>query len=436
MGTAASSALRDDTASAGLAYGSLTGLGAPRKLKKKPVLVLDPEELAQAHAMFHDASAEMLGEDVERAPRPATVLGLAPMLDDDPEDMGASDEVESDAEDDLPSPEAVLSLTHRKNAPPVDDTFAAEDESIFAPDLPEQAEIEDGLDLSTRIFPSLPLQPDASDESELPAEAEDVAPPETGDAAQRDASLEHVAEEPEADMSAFDDTTLPEPDALLSDYADLTPEEPKVDEDQEAPVEGRGTHAHTSDTAWVDPLDAALEDALSDEPQGPPPARFDELNPAKNYELPDEVFDLETWLADPEDADPQTPKQGERPARIDASDLADHQAEPETSPPIETADNRVDDIASPGEQDESDSDDARFTVAEDDAVDGYAFMRDPRSRRAAVASATPGQQSALRAKLLREKEEAEEAARAAEASGSILLKLWNWLRGLLSRDRD
>ena len=120
MGSAASPALRDENAANGPVYGSLEGLGGPRKLKKKPVLVLDPEELEQAHAMFQDASAEMLGEQVERAPKPATILGLAPMEDDDPEEMGESDEAEAEDDTDMPSAEAVLSLTRRKSAPVVD----------------------------------------------------------------------------------------------------------------------------------------------------------------------------------------------------------------------------------------------------------------------------------------------------------------------------
>ena len=63
MGNATSSALRaDETVTParmadndGPAFGSLANLGGPRKFKKKPVLVLDPEELEKAHMMFQEA---------------------------------------------------------------------------------------------------------------------------------------------------------------------------------------------------------------------------------------------------------------------------------------------------------------------------------------------------------------------------------------------
>ena len=112
MGNATSSALRTDdpvtSATApgadSSAFGSLSSLGGPRKFKKKPVLVLDPEELEKAHMLFQDASAELLGEDVERPERSAPLLGLAPMDLDDPE-ADAADTSDDDAEiidDDIP----------------------------------------------------------------------------------------------------------------------------------------------------------------------------------------------------------------------------------------------------------------------------------------------------------------------------------------------
>lgn len=63
-------------------YGSLAALG-PRKMKKKPVLVLDEQELARAHMAIAMGGAEIMeSADMEPAPRvpqPATMLGLAPM---------------------------------------------------------------------------------------------------------------------------------------------------------------------------------------------------------------------------------------------------------------------------------------------------------------------------------------------------------------------
>ena len=91
-----------------------------RKLKKKPVLVLDPEELAQAHQLFQQGAAEQLGE-FEPADRPrasVSLFGLAPMSEDDGEDFFASaraplndDDDECAVEAEAPAPEKVLSLT-------------------------------------------------------------------------------------------------------------------------------------------------------------------------------------------------------------------------------------------------------------------------------------------------------------------------------------
>ncbi|RIV93481.1 hypothetical protein D2V17_00045 [Aurantiacibacter xanthus] len=91
-----------------------------RKLKKKPVLVVDPDELAQAFQMFQQGAAEQL-EDYEPEQRPrATVslFGLAPMSEDDEDDLFAQDlaPFNDDDEDQIveaepPAPEQVLALT-------------------------------------------------------------------------------------------------------------------------------------------------------------------------------------------------------------------------------------------------------------------------------------------------------------------------------------
>ena len=58
-------------------------------------------------------------------------------------------------------------------------------------------------------------------------------------------------------------------------------------------------------------------------------------------------------------------------------------------------------------------------------------MREQDYRRKIVHAAQPGQQSALRAKLLREAEVAREGE--AAASGSVLVRLWNRLLAFLRR---
>lgn len=75
-------------------YGSLMGMGAPRK-KKKPVLVLDADEIAKAHLEMAAGGAQIMEEAadpdyVERPRAPAALLGLAPMGADDAEVEDAS----------------------------------------------------------------------------------------------------------------------------------------------------------------------------------------------------------------------------------------------------------------------------------------------------------------------------------------------------------
>ena len=138
MGSTSSSALRDEAA-----FGSLASMGA-RKLKKKPVLVLDPEELAQAHLLFQQGAAEQLGEfEPENRPRATVSLfGLAPMSEDDGEDMFALSPLNDDDEDDFeeaeaPAPDKVLSLT-RTSAPRP--SISATFNDSFAPQSePEEA---------------------------------------------------------------------------------------------------------------------------------------------------------------------------------------------------------------------------------------------------------------------------------------------------------
>ena len=412
MGIAASAALRDDSAN-GPAYGSLEGLGAPRKLKKKPVLVLDPEELAQAHAMFHEASAELLGEDVERAPRPAMVLGLAPMLDDEPDEI---DEEEAEDESDVQSSDAVLSITRRKSSPlPPVDYDAEEVEGYASPDGP----VQDDIDLETRIFPSLPLLPELAGEEEYAAD-EDAAPE----------CDEPVQDEP------VDEIPLPiDPEARLRDYAPLPEPEPELTSEpivEEAPVAPE-PKPEPEPTAEREPsaLDALrarhselpapveqapVEPAPEPEAHGPKPARFDELPPNKDYDTPDEVYDLETWLGMSGNA-AAAEEEIEEPFEEPVSEAVDYE-------PVEPSESADDEAPAPEPESEK-----TYTLTEDDRVDGTAFMRDPRSRRSAIASTTPGQQSALRAKLLREAEEAARKEKAeAQPSGSILAGIRNAMR--------
>lgn len=75
-----------------MAYASLLG-GGPRVLKKKPVLVLDPDELAKAHLAIAMGGAQIMeaADDpvaVARPRTPAIMLGLAPVGAPDDWDPG------------------------------------------------------------------------------------------------------------------------------------------------------------------------------------------------------------------------------------------------------------------------------------------------------------------------------------------------------------
>ncbi|AKQ42044.1 hypothetical protein CP97_08450 [Aurantiacibacter atlanticus] len=421
MGIAASSALQGESGASGPAYGSLEMLGGPRKFKKKPVLVLDPDELEKAHAAFHDASADLLGEDAERSPRPAMILGLAPMEDDDPEEMGQSDEVQDDSEEYLPSSEAVLSLTKRRTAPlPEDDSPLSNGlhadsgtDFGFTTDDPAEVQIEDGLDIAHRIFPSLPINP------EIAAQELDYAPADDGMGIEADNAERNAKPEPWTDISPIIRSPEP-PDAqagqppassddarkpVTSFIGAFTPkEEPQV-----------GNPVASRPAAGADEIPADVEPVASS-PYVPRPARFDELNPAKDYDVPEEHYDLDIWLSAPEDDGNTQPSGPEPEVTQDSVGGAAFAQEPETTSSIETSEENV-------------------TLTEDDRPDGLAFMRDARSRRSAICATPQGRQSALRTKLLREKAEADAAAHAnvaadqgEEEQNSLIRRFWDWLR--------
>ena len=96
-------------------YGSLMGMGAPRK-KKKPILVLDADEIAKAYLEMVAGGAQIMEEAadsdyVERPRAPSSLLGLAPMDADDAEAEDASayppipDASSWDNEDEAPLPQ-------------------------------------------------------------------------------------------------------------------------------------------------------------------------------------------------------------------------------------------------------------------------------------------------------------------------------------------
>lgn len=142
-------------------YGSLISVG-PRKFKKKPVLVLADEELAQAHLAMAMGGAEIMEmqPDPVAAPRPrqpSVMLGLVP--------MGVDDSAESRAR-------------YIPPAAAVSDQVDDGDEAAWQP-LPEFDEPEpEEADVQVWVpEPEPEHEPEACDEPAAAAEEEPVLPP-------------------------------------------------------------------------------------------------------------------------------------------------------------------------------------------------------------------------------------------------------------------
>ncbi len=492
MGNATSSALRADdpvtsapaTGADGPAFGSLSTLGGPRKFKKKPVLVLDPEELEKAHMLFQDASAELLGEDVERPERPAPLLGLAPMALDDSEadDVDPSDDADDIEEDDLPSAEDVLRMTASRPA------AEEADEAAIAEHL-------ERLDFDRRIFPSLPLK--SEDQIAAEEEAERLA----------------AGKLPALDDEALDDVTLDDPtlgdegdedtpaDAPLDDVWETDPVAESEDEDPAPRIDVTQEPAADSQYIYIPPFDEIrarplFEDDVPERPAANIATGFP-VNP-----LPEPEAEVESPLpvADDAEADwaeadwaeddlPPEPEEAPEPLASakaifgdapfldfpsqpivwvpasegaqEAEPIAD---EPEAELPPATLDadtpdafeepsNRFewayeDDEEEPDNFQQREPDEAyedqsepepeleqegesNFTEVDDDQVDGYAFMYAHNPRGRTIHALADGESNSLRAKLIKEREDALADQDADAGNPSVWDRFTGWLRGLL-----
>ncbi|APE29059.1 hypothetical protein [Aurantiacibacter gangjinensis] len=492
MGHATSSALRTDGAAstaslqgaANDAYGSLAGLGAPKKFKKKPVLVLDPEELAKAHAMFQDAQADILGaERPAQEARPSSLLGLAPISEeDDAEDMGVEDESTlSDEDYDIPSAEEVLKMTEgRSGLPPEDEAMQAQ-------------ALEDGFHEETRIFPTLPVLSDDEMASNEPAElhepvAEDAEaaaePVETFDeepvAETPEAEFTEIPvpaidehstdEEPPVEASAMQDAPIPEEpveemreasadDAWAEDdMAPATPPRPSLFErmsamgemplevpeermQEPAPVEPTEPMEETAEEEPTPVADLPAEQAEHDAPQsigaddyGPEPEEAVFEEPAAFDETETEPVELaaeDEWQTD-EQADSTAPETD----TVDWSTVAD---EAEAVPEPVAAEAHPDEFAAPAEEEYAPSEEYGVeepsnveTYDEDeDSMDGYAFMYANNPRGRVTRLAPQGSQNSLRAKLVKDRDVVETGG--GYDSPSLLARFTDWVRGLFNR---
>ena len=394
----------------GPAFGSLANLGGPRKFKKKPVLVLDPEELEKAHMMFQEASAEMLGEQMERPERPKAVLGLAPIDDEEaaPEDMGESDDTEAgDDNDAIPSAEEVLRMTAARE--PVDAGLAPEMQASEDDFIAQQLE---SLDVDHRIFPSLPLRSEeeiaAEEEAErIAMEARAASTEHLDDATLSKASIEIAYDpgavesqdlEPAPHLGAFPVNPLPEPEVESVEPAMIEPDalpEPEPSSDL------LGQNAISTSVFGDKPfLDFPTQ-----------PLRFEA-----------EVGPVEARQPDPaplNDEGAQPPM----PVAFDADDDWEENAPLGLEPEIEES------PATDAAAGNTDNQSGNYTDIEDEPVDGYAFMYAHNPRGRTLQALADGESNSLRAKLLQERADA--VAEQDDASRpSVFSRLATWLRGL------
>lgn len=422
MGNATSSALRADDpvtpapagSGDGPAFGSLANLGGPRKFKKKPVLVLDPEELEKAHMMFQEASAEMLGEEAPRPERGATLLGLAPMDDEDaePEDMGESDDADAgDDSEHIPTAEEVLRMTESRA--PIDPAMEEAQDEYIAQQL-------ESLDVDHRIFPSLPLKSEeeiaAEEEAEMAAiEARAIGEDALAETRLPDSETElsyEPSEEPTAPVAqAFPVNPLPEPEAEVEELPEAEP--------APAPLAQAPTgSAVFGDEPFLDfptqPLQFAMEEEIAAEPEAIEAEH--ELEVYEDEPAAEETFEASLPLE--LEFDDEWEEEEPLPLENEYVEEPENACEPENAYEAESA---YEPEAEP---------DGSYTEVDDEPVDGYAFMYAANPRGRTLHALAEGESNSLRAKLLKEREDAAIEVEEAERSPSVISRFFGWLRGL------
>lgn len=410
MGNATSSALRaENTATPvpapgadGPVFGSLANLGGPRKFKKKPVLVLDPEELEKAHLMFQEASAELLGEEPPRPERGTTLLGLAPMDDEDaaPEDMGEPDDSEAGEDnEDIPTAEEVLRMTDTRV------TIDLPADELIAQQL-------EGLDIDRRIFPSLPLK--SEEEIAAEEEAERVA-------------LEARTRSAEPDRAEMPGDDIPISFAAETPGTDTASHHYPVDplSGSEAESESVSGSDHTLEPAAEATFKRAVFDNAPFLDFPSQPLRFEMPDHIKPAGFAHDPAPVETEFG----AQPDTGTTREAEWDADKPDRFDWN-EDETH--LGLLPDEFESEAEPEPEPEPEHDpEGSYTETDDEEVDGYAFMYAANPRGRTLHALSEGESNSLRAKLVKEREGQQAVAAAPHASPSLFARLTAWLRGLV-----
>lgn len=351
-------------------YGSLMGMGAPRK-KKKPVLVLDADEIAKAHLEMAAGGAQIMEEAadpdyVERPRAPAALLGLAPMGADDAESEDTS------------------------AYPPIPDASTWEDEEAdILPQIPE----------------------DYTDEGELDEEVEDDSPA---------YNLEHLLRPSAAERDDEDEedraSVIPSIEEQLKRMRAL----PTALTDEEVAAEEAASPLRAGPMERLNQMGFGADDL------GLSGSRDDDWD-----DVPDEPASEEPWPA--EDLAAEEPLELSEPEIDEEPATAQDEPVPFEDEPfeLEMEADPVEEIAPQPEPEPEPLPEMQGHIESvqhfDDVEDGpdLSWMQPEERRELQIAS---GEHSSLRARLVH----ADDAS-AYEPQPSLMERLMRWIAGLFGR---
>lgn len=369
------------------AFGSLISLG-PRKLKKKPVLVLAAEELEEAHRQFDLDGAHIMGEDAspdvsplseapEPTPRPAITLGLAPIDSDDPE-LGEDEFDESDL-------------------PPLPDTFTdpdillglgEEDAQEEEPAQPARKRV--GIDMVALRLAANMADPEDEYGDEAAAETMPETMPETAEDAAPSPTFEATTASDEPLEAQSDEAPEDLPLEELAHENLFEEPEPAIVEQElpaPAPLADRKTTIEAASESWDLPF--------LTQPKNPEPAAEEVDEPT----VPAPAED--TPVAEEQDPAHEVTSEHEAEPEPEAEWVPEPQAAPEAEPEPEPEDELL--LSEPYETWDPN------------------FLPEPETITISAMQANP---SHIRARLIHEDAELEEGF---SSDISLFTRLWRWL---------
>ncbi len=317
--------LQDPSDFADDGYGSLMGGGGAKK-KKKPVLVLDADELEQAHqAIAMGGQTIMEAEDepeaMERIRMPSSMLGLAPMggdAEEDEADYGLSDEDAQDFADQEPEEYSEQGLSEEEEMEEDTSSIDVNFDHLLRPATRKERDPDDeesipSIEEQLKKMRALPIQSE-----EEPAEAEasfDPEPEQNEPVAFQPEDAEPFNSEPEALEPLQSEPEPEEPVSLQPEDVDPLHTEPEQLEPQ--PFQPEAVEPAQSEPDAVEPVSVEpeggdlqdLPEAAEQEivPDAPIPA--DEVQPeldAGDWSAPEAEAEHEPQAAHEPDVGPET----------------------------------------------------------------------------------------------------------------------------------